>query len=128
LLEKSANELVHQVIEKAKKNGVKLYFPVDYITADKFDKDANTGEADDKSGIPDGWMGLDAGPKSRKIFEDAVLGVSLRHTLPALIPHAAPQVTRSTRHTCHTSHAHQPTSRDAAYLHKQHTNTRSPLY
>jgi len=74
LLEKSANELVHQVIEKAKKNGVKLYFPVDYITADKFDKDAKTGEADDKSGIPDGWMGLDAGPKSRKIFEDAVLG------------------------------------------------------
>jgi len=74
LLEKSSNELVHQVIEKAKKNGVKLVFPVDYITGDKFDKNAATGEADDKEGIPNGWMGLDAGPKSRKIFEDTVLG------------------------------------------------------
>lgn len=74
-MEKSANDLVHQVIEKAKKNGVKLYFPVDYITADKFDKDAKTGSATDQEGIPDGWMGLDAGPKSQKIFDDVVLGV-----------------------------------------------------
>jgi len=74
LLEKSAEKLVHDVLEKAKKNGVKLFFPVDYITADKFDKNAKTGTATDKEGIPDGWMGLDAGPESRKIFNEVVLG------------------------------------------------------
>jgi len=73
LLEKDASDTVHKVVEKAKKNGVKLYFPVDYITAEKFDKDAKTGTATDEEGIPDGWMGLDVGPKSRKIFEEVVL-------------------------------------------------------
>lgn len=55
-------------MEKAKKNNVEVVLPTDYVTADKFDKDAKVGEADDKSGIPDGWMGLDAGPKSREAF------------------------------------------------------------
>ena len=32
------------MVEKAKKNDVKLVFPVDYVTADKFDKDAQVGE------------------------------------------------------------------------------------
>jgi phosphoglycerate kinase len=39
---------------------------VDYITADKFDKDANTGTATDKEGIPADWQGLDAGEESRR--------------------------------------------------------------
>ncbi|MFM8364698.1 MAG: phosphoglycerate kinase, partial [Verrucomicrobiota bacterium] len=50
----------------------KIHLPVDYITADKFSPDATTGEADDKSGIPDGLEGLDCGPKSRQIFADAI--------------------------------------------------------
>lgn len=60
-------------MEKAKKNNVKIVFPVDYITADKFDKDAKTGVATDKDGIPEGWMGLDAGPQSRELFKQTVL-------------------------------------------------------
>jgi phosphoglycerate kinase len=59
-------------MEKAKARGVKIHLPVDYITADKFSPDATTGEADDKSGIPDGLEGLDCGPKSRQIFADAI--------------------------------------------------------
>jgi phosphoglycerate kinase len=47
-------------------------FPVDYVTADKFDKDAQVGEATDESGIPAEWMGLDAGPKSRELFAQTV--------------------------------------------------------
>ncbi|PPQ63176.1 hypothetical protein CVT24_005721 [Panaeolus cyanescens] len=66
-------EKVEGLVEKAKKNNVKLVFPVDYITADKFDKNAQTGTATDQEGIPDGWMGLDAGPKSRELFKQAVL-------------------------------------------------------
>ncbi|KAG8973126.1 phosphoglycerate kinase, partial [Tulasnella sp. 427] len=38
-----------------------------------FDKDATTGTATDKEGIPDGWMGLDAGEESRKLYRETVL-------------------------------------------------------
>lgn len=74
LFDKPGSEKVAALVSKAKQNYVKLIFPVDYITADKFDKDAKTGDATDSSGIPDGWMGLDVGPKSREIFSKAVLG------------------------------------------------------
>ncbi|KAG5636104.1 hypothetical protein H0H81_009100 [Sphagnurus paluster] len=73
LFDGPGSEKVAGLVEKAKKNNVKLVFPVDYITADKFDKDAQTGTATDEEGIPDGWMGLDAGPKSRELFRDAAL-------------------------------------------------------
>jgi len=73
LFEESAKDIVHEISEKAKKKNVKLHFPVDYITADKFKEDAKTGTATDKEGIPDGWLGLDVGPESNKIFREAVL-------------------------------------------------------
>ncbi|RKP21556.1 phosphoglycerate kinase-like protein [Rozella allomycis CSF55] len=72
LYDEEGSKLVQKLLDKAKKNGVELYFPVDYVTADKFDKDAQTGSATDESGIPDGWMGLDCGPKSNEIFKQAV--------------------------------------------------------
>ncbi|MCL6358415.1 phosphoglycerate kinase, partial [Pectobacterium parmentieri] len=70
LFDSAGAEKVASLVEKAKKNNVKLVFPVDYITADKFDKDAATGTATDKDGIPEGWMGLDAGPESRKLYRE----------------------------------------------------------
>jgi phosphoglycerate kinase len=73
LFDKPGSERVEALVEKAKKNNVKLVFPVDYITADKFDKDAKIGSALEAEGIPDGWMGLDAGPKSRELFRATVL-------------------------------------------------------
>ncbi|KAJ8699662.1 phosphoglycerate kinase [Pleurotus ostreatus] len=73
LFDAPGSEKVAGLVEKAKKNNVKLVFPVDFVTADKFDKDAKTGTATEEEGIPDGWMGLDAGPKSRKLFHDTVL-------------------------------------------------------
>ncbi|KAG2348620.1 phosphoglycerate kinase [Suillus weaverae] len=74
LFDQAGSEKVRALVEKAKKNNVKLVFPVDYITADKFDKNANTGTATATEGIPSGWMGLDAGPKSRELFRQTVLG------------------------------------------------------
>ncbi|CAE7213623.1 unnamed protein product, partial [Rhizoctonia solani] len=65
LFDQAGSEKVAGLLEKAKKNNVKVVFPVDYITADKFDKNAETGTATDEQGIPGEWMGLDAGPKSR---------------------------------------------------------------
>jgi len=43
---------------------VKIQIPCDYVCADKFAADAATKEADDTTGIPEGWMGLDCGSKS----------------------------------------------------------------
>jgi phosphoglycerate kinase len=67
-------KLVGELLEKARARGVKLVFPVDYVCADKFAPDAATQAADDASGIPAGWMGLDAGPKSIELYRAAILG------------------------------------------------------
>jgi len=45
---------------------------VDYLTGDKFAKDAKVGQATDAEGIPDSWMGLDAGEKSRELFTKTI--------------------------------------------------------
>lgn len=73
LFDQAGSEKVVGLLEKAKAKGVKIYFPVDYVTADKFDKDATVGYATDKDGIPDDHMGLDCGPKSLEIFKKVIL-------------------------------------------------------
>lgn len=72
LFDEAGSKTVGQLMEKAKRNGVHVTLPVDYVTADKFDKDANTGTATDETGIPDGWMGLDCGPESARLFREAI--------------------------------------------------------
>ncbi|OBT55197.1 phosphoglycerate kinase [Pseudogymnoascus sp. 24MN13] len=69
---KTLEGLVGDLVEKAQKNNVKLVLPVDYITGDKFAPDATTGTATDESGIPDGWMGLDCGPKSIELINQTI--------------------------------------------------------
>ncbi|KAG3289608.1 phosphoglycerate kinase 2-like [Ictidomys tridecemlineatus] len=66
LFDEEGAKIVKEIMAKAEKNGVKITFPMDFITADKFDEHANTGNATIESGIPDGWMGLDCGPESIK--------------------------------------------------------------
>lgn len=72
LFDPEGAKIVKKLVEKAEKNNVKLHFPVDFITADKFAEDASTGEATVESGVPDGWMGLDIGPKSRELFKEPI--------------------------------------------------------
>ena len=72
LFDEAGSKTVKDLVEKAKKNNVKIVLPLDYITADKFDKDAQTGYATDEDGIPDGWMGLDCGEKSIKLYKDTI--------------------------------------------------------
>src|SRR6201996_593087 len=72
LFDQPGSEKVAELVEKAKKNNIKIVLPVDYITADKFDKDAQTGTATDAEGIPDGWMGLDCGDKSIELYKEAI--------------------------------------------------------
>ena len=72
LFDQPGSEKGARMVEKAKSKGVKLVLPVHYVTTDKFDKNAQTGAATDESGIPDGWLGLDVGPKSSELYREAV--------------------------------------------------------
>ncbi|KAE9376874.1 phosphoglycerate kinase [Stipitochalara longipes BDJ] len=72
LFDEAGSKTVGDLVAKAKKNNVEIVLPVDYITADKFDKDAKTGTATDEEGIPDGWMGLDCGSKSIELFKNTI--------------------------------------------------------
>lgn len=72
LFDEAGAKTVGDLVEKAKKNNVKIVLPCDYVTADKFDANANTGAATDSEGIPDGWMGLDCGPKSIELYKEAI--------------------------------------------------------
>ncbi len=71
LVEEDKLDLALSIIEKAKAKKVNLIIPVDAIIADKFDANANSKECNINE-IPDGWMGLDIGPKSEKLFSDAI--------------------------------------------------------
>ncbi len=61
-------ELALDILRQAKEKGVKVHIPVDVIAADDFSNDANT-QTLDINAIPDGWEGVDAGPKSRENFD-----------------------------------------------------------
>ena len=65
-------KLVPELMKKAQEKGKKIILPVDYVCGDKFAADAQVKLADDASGIADGWLGLDVGPKSTAIFLDAI--------------------------------------------------------
>ncbi len=62
-------DLARGAMAKAKEKGVKLMLPVDNIIADEFSNDANV-KAIQSDQIPDGWEGLDIGPKTIAMFEE----------------------------------------------------------
>ena len=64
--------LALSIIEKAKKENVELCLPVDVVCADSFSNSANTKTCEINN-IPDGWQGMDAGPKSLEIFNKAIM-------------------------------------------------------
>ncbi len=72
LFDPEGAKIVAELVEKAKARGVSIILPVDYVCADKFDANAATRPADDSTGIPKGWMGLDCGPKSIALFDAAI--------------------------------------------------------
>ncbi|ACU09012.1 Phosphoglycerate kinase [Flavobacteriaceae bacterium 3519-10] len=72
LLEEDKMNMALSILEKAKEQNVKVYLPSDTVIADEFSNDADTRE-EDIYDIPDGWMGMDAGPKTRLLFHDVLL-------------------------------------------------------
>lgn len=73
LYDEDGAAIVDKLLAKAKANNVQIHLPIDFITADKFDENANVGAADVEGGVPDGWMGLDCGPKSTAQFKEAIM-------------------------------------------------------
>jgi len=64
--------LALEILKQAKAKNVQIHIPVDTIAADNFSNDANT-QVLDINEIPDGWEGVDAGPKSREQFHKVVM-------------------------------------------------------
>ncbi|MGY3714801.1 phosphoglycerate kinase [Sutcliffiella cohnii] len=71
LLEEDKIDLAKSFMEKAKKNDVHFYMPVDVVVADDFSNDANIKVVPIEE-IPSDWEGLDAGPKSREIYAEVI--------------------------------------------------------
>ncbi|ORX79593.1 phosphoglycerate kinase [Anaeromyces robustus] len=89
---------VNEVIEKARKYRVELFFPVDYIIANKISKDCKVGITNDNHGIPDGWIGVDIGPKSNVIFNKIILSAKTIFWLGVAGYHEIDKFSKGTRH------------------------------
>ena len=72
LVEEDKLDLALHLLEVAKEKNVKVYLPVDNVIADAFSNDANT-KVTPVDEIPDGWMGLDAGPETIRIVREVIM-------------------------------------------------------
>jgi len=73
LFDPEGAKIVAELEARAKARGVELIFPVDFLAGDRFAPDANTRPADLAGGIPEGWSGFDAGPRSIALYREAIL-------------------------------------------------------
>jgi phosphoglycerate kinase len=71
LCEEDRLQTAIELLEKATKKGVSIHLPEDSVIADKFAADANT-KITQSDAIPDGWMGLDIGPKAIGVFSEVI--------------------------------------------------------
>jgi len=72
ICEEDKLDLALDIMKKAKEKGVNLVLGSDCVAADAFSNDANT-QICSAMDVPDGWEGMDAGPESRKAFEEAII-------------------------------------------------------
>jgi phosphoglycerate kinase len=72
ICEDDKQELALEILRLAKEKNVQIHIPVDVVAADAFANDANTQIVDVRE-IPDGWQGLDAGPKSLENFKKVIM-------------------------------------------------------
>ena len=72
ICEDDKQELALEILRLAKEKGVQIHIPVDVVAANAFSNDAQT-QIVDVNAIPDGWQGLDAGPKSLENFKKVIL-------------------------------------------------------
>merc|ERR1712226_1523952 len=72
LFDEEGAKIVPQIMEKAKEKGVEIILPVDFVISSKFGEDGEIKSSTKAEGIPEGFMGLDCGPESKKLNAEAV--------------------------------------------------------
>lgn len=72
ICEDDKQDLALEILRLAKEKNVQIHIPVDVVAANAFSNDADT-QVVDVTAIPDGWQGLDAGPKSLENFRKVIL-------------------------------------------------------
>lgn len=72
LVEEDKMSLALEILQKAEQQNVKVYLPVDVTAADSFSNEAETQEVDSNE-IPEGWMGLDVGARTRALNNDVIM-------------------------------------------------------
>ena len=72
ICEDDKQELALEILHLAKQKNVQIHIPVDVVAAESFSNDAKTQVIDVRE-IPDGWQGLDAGPKSLANFKEVIM-------------------------------------------------------
>tara|TARA_B110000503_G_scaffold141407_1_gene234902 strand:+ start:61572 stop:62759 length:1188 start_codon:yes stop_codon:yes gene_type:complete len=71
ICENDKMDLALAILEKAKNKNVSIHLPLDVVCGDDFSEEANTIEVDINN-IPEGWEGMDVGPKSRVLFDKII--------------------------------------------------------
>ena len=72
ICEDDKQEMALEILKLAKEKNVHIHIPIDVVAADSFSNDAKTQVVDVRE-IPDGWQGLDAGPKSLSNIKEVIL-------------------------------------------------------
>jgi len=72
LVEDDRLDIAKEILKKAAAKGVKFLLPEDSVIADQFANEASH-KTTPSNAIPDGWMGLDIGPKACEAFTKAIL-------------------------------------------------------
>ncbi|CAE8699800.1 unnamed protein product [Polarella glacialis] len=72
LFDAKGAELVQGILDKAKAKGCEVTFPIDWLCGQDFKNDQETKIFTKEEGIPDGWDGLDCGPKSQELFASVI--------------------------------------------------------
>jgi len=73
LFDKVGAELAPKLLEKAKAKGVEIVLPCDWACGQEFKNDQEVKMVTQEEGIPDGWEGMDCGPKSMELFRQTVM-------------------------------------------------------
>merc|ERR1719487_631705 len=72
LIDKEGADIVQGILDKAKEKKCEVTFPVDWICGQEFKNDQELKTVTKEEGIPEGWEGMDCGPKSIKLFEQKI--------------------------------------------------------
>jgi len=72
LYDEDGAKIVQEIMDSAKEKGVEIVLPCDFVVSDEFSETGDIKTTGVGEGIPEGYMGLDCGPKSREQNAEAI--------------------------------------------------------